>query len=252
MKILILEDEIPAQMQIKRLLAKRYPDYEVLATLGSVVSAAEWLKGHEVDIIFMDVELSDGICFELFNMVNINSSVIITTAYESYALEAFRVNSIDYLLKPLEEKAFVKAVDRCVKMKENFTYSQEVVSKIITSSKVYKQRFTVRLGTQIFVVNINDVAYFYAENKSTYIVTKDKKTLLTDLSLEAIEEQLNPDTFFKLSRSCIASITSIDHITKHFNSRLKVQLNPPLKEEIFVSRARVPVFMDWLEGNSPS
>jgi len=251
MKILILEDEIPAQMQLKRLLSNNYPDFEISAALSSLVSAAAWLKNNTVDLIFMDVELSDGICFELFKMTEIKSCVIITTAYESYALEAFRVNSIDYLLKPLDESMFVKAVDKCLRMKVNPGYSQEIVSKILTSSKVYKQRFTVKLGTKIIVINTGDIAYFYAENKSTYIVTKDKRTLLTDFSLEAIEEQLNPEFFFKLSRSCIAKITSIDSISRHFNSRLKVILNPPFKEDIYVSRVRVPAFLEWLEGVFP-
>ena len=197
----------------------------------------------------MDVELSDGVCFELFKIVEISSCVIITTAYESYAIEAFRVNSIDYLLKPLDEESFIKSVERCIRMRESFVIPKDIVNKITSTSKVFKQRFTVKLGTQIFIINITDIAYIYSENKSTIIVTKDSKKLLTDLSLDAIEEQLNPNLFFKLSRSCIASINSIEHITKYFNSRLRVHLNPPHSEEIFVSRAKVSQFMEWLEGS---
>ena len=124
----------------------------------------------------------------------------------------------------------------------------DIIEKLLTSSKVYKQRFTVKLGKQIIVINTNDIAYFYAENKSTYIVTFDKKVLLSDLSLDTIETQISPDVFFKLSRSCIASISSIDSISKHFNSRLKVKLKPPFKEDILVSRVKVHSFMEWLEG----
>ncbi len=248
MKILILEDEVPAQMQLKRLIYHNYPDFEILATLSSVLSAAEWLRKNEVDIIFMDVELSDGICFELFNLADVRSNVIITTAYESYALNAFRVNSIDYLLKPIEKEDFVKAVEKCRKIKENVGYNPEVISKLISSSKVYKQRFTVKLGNQIIIVNTTDIAYFYSENKSTYIVTNEKRLYISDQTLEAIENQVNPNFFFKLSRSCLASISSIESISKHFNSRLKVHLNPKFKEEIFVSRIRVPIFLEWLEG----
>jgi len=248
MKVLILEDEMPAQMQIKRLIYQNYPDFEILAILSSVLSAAEWLRKNYVDIIFMDVELSDGICFELFNLVEVKSNVIITTAYESYALNAFKVNSIDYLLKPVGKDDFIKAVEKCRKYKANVGYDPEIINKLISSSKVYKQRFTVKLGTQIIIVNTTDIAYFYSENKSTYIVTFDKKLLLSDLTLDAIENQVNPNFFFRLSRSCLASVPAIDSISKHFNSRLKVHLKPKFKEEIFVSRVRVPLLMEWLEG----
>ena len=249
MRILILEDEIPAQMQLKKLIEKNFHEFDIVGVMTSVTSAADWLRDNSADLIFMDVELSDGTCFELFKLVEISSCVIITTAYESYAIEAFKVNSIDYLLKPLNESAFIKSVDRCMKMRSNFVITKDVINKITSSSKVFKQRFTVKLGAQIFVINITDIAYVFSENKSTYFVTKDSKKLLTDLSLDSIEEQLNPNLFFKLSRSCIASINSIEHITKHFNSRLKVHLNPPHYEDIFVSRAKVTAFMDWLEGS---
>jgi len=248
MKVLILEDEIPAQMQIKRLLYQNYPDFDIMATLTSVLSAAEWLKKNTVDIIFMDVELSDGICFELFNLVDVKSNIIVTTAYESYALSAFKVNSIDYLLKPVEKDEFIKAVEKCKKLRANTEYSPDFVNKLISASKVYKQRFTVKLGTQIIVVNTTDIAYFYADNKATYIVSFDKKMHLSDLTLDTIESQINPEIFFKLSRSCIASISAIESISRHFNSRLKVHLKPQFKEDIFVSRVRVPAFLEWLEG----
>lgn len=249
MKILILEDEIPAQIQIRRLIEKNFPDFQIVGVLTSVTSAAEWLKYNKADLIFMDVELSDGVCFELFKIVEISSCVIITTAYESYAIEAFRVNSIDYLLKPLDENSFIKSVERCLKMREHFVIPKEILNNLTSSSKVFKQRFTVKLGSQIFIINITDIAYIISENKSTIIVTKDSRKMLTDLSLDAIEEQLNPNLFFKLSRSCIASINSIEHISRHFNSRLKVHLTPPHSEDIFVSRAKVNQFMEWLEGS---
>lgn len=248
MKILILEDELPAQMQIKKLLDKHYPSFVIKGVLGSVVAAAQWLNDNKVDIIFMDVELSDGVCFELFNMVNIDANVIITTAYESYALKAFRINSVDYLLKPIESESFVNAVEKCIKNKDKSPLEKEIITKLLSSSKIYKQRIAVKLGTQIIIVNISDVAYFYSENKSNYIVTFDKKEYLSDMSLEALEEQVNPNSFFKLSRSCIASINSIDSISRHFNSRLKVRLKPAFKEDILISRVRVTAFLEWLEG----
>lgn len=248
MDILILEDEIPAQLQIRRLIDKHCPDFKVLAVLDSVTKAAEWLKNNSVELIFMDVELSDGVCFELFNIVKVEAGVIITTAYENYALKAFRVNSIDYLLKPIDSESFVNAVEKFKKNRTNSPFNKETITKLVNSSKVYKQRFTVKVGNHIIVIDINDIAYIYSENKSTYFVTRDKRKFLSDLSLETLEDQLNPSLFFKLSRSCIASVFSIESISKHFNSRLKIKLTPNLVEDILVSRAKVPSFLNWLEG----
>lgn len=248
MNVLILEDEIPAQFQLKKLLKECYPNFIISATLDSLTSASEWLKVNNVDLILMDVELSDGICFELFNMVKINSCVIITTAYESYALNAFKVNSIDYLLKPIDKEKFRNAVDKCLKLKGNKILDEVTINKLYSISKAYKQRFAVKQGTQIIIIDTNEIAYFYSENKNTFLVTYDKKRYLSDLSLEAIENQINPDMFFKISRSCIAGINSIESISKHFNSRLKVRLKPSHNEDFLVSRVKVPQFINWLEG----
>lgn len=250
MRILILEDELPAQYQIKKLLNQCFPDFVIAETLTSVISAAEWLKNNKADIIIMDVELSDGICFELFNMVKVDACVLITTAYESYALNAFKVNSIDYLLKPVDKESFIHAIEKCIKYQSKTHLDNDTITKIISTSKVQKHRITVKLGNQILIVNISDIAYFYSENKSTYIVMNDKKELVSDLSIEALEQLLNPEIFFRLSRSCLANISSITSVSKFFNSRLKVKLNPSFKEDIIISRVRVSQFIDWLEGSS--
>ena len=180
--------------------------------------------------------------------MKVEAGVIITTAYENYALKAFRVNSIDYLLKPIDSESFVNAVEKFKKNRTNSPFNKETITKLVNSSKVYKQRFTVKVGNHIIVIDINDIAYIYSENKSTYFVTRDKRKFLSDLSLETLEDQLNPSLFFKLSRSCIASVFSIESISKHFNSRLKIKLTPNLVEDILVSRAKVPSFLNWLEG----
>jgi DNA-binding LytR/AlgR family response regulator len=247
---MILEDELPAQLQLKRLIEKYYPSFEISAMIGSLEEAAIWLSNNSVDIIFMDVELSDGVCFELYNMVEIESNVIITTAYENYALKAFRINSIDYLLKPIDSEPFVKAVEKCKGSLSNINLEKSLVNQLLSNSKVYKQRLTVKLGNNIIILNVVDIAYFYSEEKYTFIVTKDNKEYLSDYTLESLEEQLNPSLFFKLNRSCMASIHSITSVSKHFNSRLKVKLSPNFKGEILVSRVRVPLFMQWLEGGS--
>ena len=247
MTVLIIEDEIPAQQQLLRLLSKHYPELNVVGILDSITDSFVWLKANSADIIFMDVELSDGNCFELFKILNINSKVIITTAYENYALPAFRVKCIDYLLKPIDEESFVESVERCLCFCSASNTDSPKNAEANTKPKIYKQRFTVKVGNIIILVDISNIAYFYSENKSTYIVTNDRKQYLMDQSLDSIEEQVNPVIFFKISRGCIANLNSIETISKHFNSRLKVTLKPGLIDPILVSRARVPQLMEWLE-----
>lgn len=251
MRVLILEDEIPAQMQLKRLLQAHYPHAVIEAVIDSVDKAADWLSRESVDLIFMDVELSDGVCFELFNRIEQMPPVIIVTAYEHYALAALKKNAVDYLLKPVGEAEFVAAVEKCRKMP---SLQQELhnLGKLLATAPEYKQRFVVKVGDQIIVVPTADVAYFFSEDKATYIMTKEGKTYLSDASLDSIEDQLNPDVFFKLSRNCIAAIDSIASISRYFNSRLQIELQPRFSRPILVSRQRVPDFMKWIEGDPRS
>lgn len=245
MTVLIIEDEIPAQQQLLRLLSKHFPDLRVVGLLDSITGAEAWLKVNSADIIFMDVELSDGECFEIFKRVEVTSQVIITTAYEDYAFPAFQAKCIDYLLKPIEDEDFEASVHRCIDFCSHSLQHDTAVEH--EKVKTYRQRFTTKVGNNIIVVESISIAYFYSENKTTYLVTNDKKQYLMDLSLDAVEEQVDPHTFFKLSRGCIASLQSIANISKHFNSRLKVTLRPDNIDPILVSRARVPQLMEWLE-----
>ncbi len=262
MNVLIIEDEIPAQNVLVRLLKKYYPDFNVLDILDSTESAISFLSENTPppDLIFMDVELSDGNCFEIFKAVNITSPVIITTAYENYALDAFKTKCVDYLLKPFDELAFKESVDRCLQFYLHSTQHTDAPSPDITSPtpnsilsyvhKAYKHRFTIKLGSQIVMVDVNNIAYFFSEEKSTYIVTTDSKQYLSDLSLDAIESEVDPASFFKISRGCLAGIKSIYTISKYFNSRLKVILSPPTVGPIIVPRSRVQSFLEWLEGRA--
>jgi len=252
MDILIIEDEIPAQQLLIRLIKKYFSDFRIIGTLDSINNALNWLQHNHADIIFMDVELSDGKCFELFNKIEITSPVIITTAYEQYALNAFKVKCIDYLLKPIIDEDFIKSVNRCISFCDNLNPS--ITLKNIDSSSLqktqYKQRFTINIGDQIIIVNINDIAYFLSESKSSYIVLSNNKKYLYDESLDTIEEELDPSMFFKLSRGCITSVNAIFNISKYFNSRLKVTLKPKTNDSIIVSRARSQNFLKWIEGKN--
>ena len=250
MRILIIEDEIPAQIQLIRMISGTYPSFEVVGKIDSVKGAVEWLESNSVDLIFMDVELSDGQCFEIFKQVKIESPVIITTAYNDYAIKAFKVNSIDYLLKPIDKAEFIEAVEKSKKFtqqpKQDFRQIEELLTKSLP--KEYKKRFTVKLGDKILILNTNEIAYFYSEEKATFIVTSEGKRYISDLTLDALEEQLNPKDFFRISRGCITNISSIKSVSRYFNSRLKVILTPPVAEDVLVSRIRIPQFLKWLEG----
>ncbi|NLA16188.1 MAG: response regulator transcription factor [Bacteroidales bacterium] len=248
MRVLILEDEIPAQKQLERLLAVHYPHAVIEAVIDSVDKAAEWLSRETPDLIFMDVELSDGVCFELFNRIEEMPPVIIVTAYEHYALAALKKSAVDYLLKPVGDTEFVAAVEKCRKLP---ALQQELrhLGKLLAQPREYKQRFVVKVGDRIIVIQTTDIAYFFSEDKATHIMTKEGKSYLSDASLEAIESQLNPEEFFKLSRNCISGIGAIATINKHFNSRLRIELQPPHNRPVLVSRQRVPDFMRWIEGD---
>lgn len=258
MDVLIIEDEIPAQQQILRLLAKYYPGLKVAGILDSLTDSARWLKSNTPDIIFMDVELSDGKCFELFKMADVQSEVIITTAYEQYALDAFKARAVDYLLKPIDAQQFRASVDRCIgiaEMKKNGAAAGPAASAASAvpaspAARQYKQRFTISVGNQIVVIDLQKVAYFISENKSTGLVTFEKRQFLLDQGLDAIENEVDPALFFRISRNCLASLNSIDKISKYFNQRLKVTLKPSSGEGVLVSRARVPQLMAWLEGKN--
>lgn len=246
MNILIVEDEIPAQKLLIRLISKYYPDFNIVAILDSITSAIGWIRSNNPDIIFMDVELSDGSCFEIFKHVDIKSPVIITTAYEQYALEAFKSKCIDYLLKPVEDSVFKESVERCLNF-YNKRSSQDYNEKV-NNPKCYRQRYTLQIGNQIEILNVSEIAYFYSEDKSNFIVAKDGNSYMTDLSLDTIKEELDPVEFFKISRGCIVSPGSISSISKYFNSRLKITLKPSKCDPVLISRERVKGFLEWLEG----
>ncbi len=250
MKVLIVEDEIPAQMQLERLLKTHFPDTEILAVLTSVEKATDWLAVNTPDLIFMDVELSDGQCFEIFKRVDVKAPVIITTAYDQFAIKAFKVNSVDYLLKPIESTEFVKAVEKSSRMNKSSLTDLKALEDLLMKStpKEYKKRFITKQNDQIIVLQVDEIAYFYAEEKATFIVSRTGKRYFSEYSLDNLEDQLDPKSFFRLSRGCIANIQAVKSVSKHFNSRLKIKLEPSFVEDILVSRIRVPEFLNWLEG----
>lgn len=255
-KILIVEDEIPAQINLKKLIDKHCTNSVVVSTLSSVRSTIKWLEDNPdgADVIFMDVELSDGVCFDIFDKVSVNTQVVITTAYDNYAVKAFRINSTDYLLKPILDSDFVTAWERCVeRIEQNATPNMEAlmdaISKVGSKDKDYKKRFIVKAGEKIIIIPVEDIAYCYSEEKSTYAVNFAGTRRLLDYSLDMVQDMLDPGRFFRVSRSCIVSINAIENISKHLGTRLKLQLNPRTEEDVVVSRSRTSDFLLWLDNN---
>lgn len=250
MKVLIIEDEIMAQRSLMRLLAQHYPDMDVVGTASSVNGAVAWLKdpSNSVDVIFMDVELADGICFEIFRQVDVKAKVIMTTAYDSYALKAFEAGSIDYLLKPVDADALQRAVARVRKSESNINV--EALMKLMETKaapkKEYKERYIIRINDRIVPLNTSEIAYVYSEEKNNYLVTFDEQRYIIDSSLDVINEDLNPDNFFRISRSCIVSMKAIRSIVKQ-TGRLRITATPESPFEMTVSRSRVDDFLEWLE-----
>ena len=255
MRVLIIEDEIPSRLNLQRTLGSIIPDLETVGSIGSVAESIEWFRAHPegADLIFMDVQLSDGLCFDIFKSTTVCGKVIITTAYDNYALDAFKVHSVDYLLKPIDREALRNTVNHCCSLvqtskKESIDYSQ--LAELFSPKKSeWKDRFLVKVGDKIILVRVDNISFFYSENKTTFLVTDEGREYIIDDSLDSIECKLNPAEFFRIGRSCIVALSQIQVVTKHFGSRLKVQLRTSRRDDLFVSRARTGEFLEWLNGN---
>ncbi len=250
MKAYIIEDEILAQKNLIRLLGQYFPEIQVAATATSVRESVEFLSKNTPEIVFMDVELSDGVCFDIFDKTNVRSQVIMTTAYDHYAVKAFEINSVDYLLKPLEPGALRRAVERCIERnrKEESIDIEAILSAFKHKEENINKRFIVRQGEMIIPIEASDIAYLHSEEKSTFLVTKEGLSYIIDQSLDLIKEELPPASFFRISRSCIMSMSSISSVARQMGGRLKVIARPPANFDMTVSRSRVDAFLKWLEG----
>jgi len=247
MKALIIEDEPLARAHMTHLLTDNFPQVEVVGALGSVTESVQWLSSNpSPDVIFMDVELSDGLSFDIFSQMDVPSPVIMTTAYDQYAIQAFQVNAVDYLLKPIGLPELQRAIAR-VASGEAVKPSSKAVRNIV--EQVRKEKFLIRLNDRIVPVRTSDIAYFYSEAKNSYIVTTSGTSYVMDESLDAIAGSLDPSAFFRISRSCIISEGAIDSVSRLMGGRLRVSLCSKYPEltDFTVSRARVEDFLNWLE-----
>lgn len=251
MNVLIVEDELMAQKSLMRVLTQNFPDMNIVGTTTSVNGTVTWLNtpGNHADVIFMDVELSDGVCFEIFRHTEVKAKVIMTTAYDSYALKAFEAGSIDYLLKPVDATALKRAVARC-RMSGGGVDVEALLKAIGTGSqhqKEFKERFIVRFNDRIIPLEVTNIAYVFSEEKNNYLVTFDNHQYILDSSLDVVMEDLNPEQFFRISRSCIISMKAISSITKQPGGRLRISHVPRSDQEMTVSRSRVDDFLKWIE-----
>ena len=250
MNIIIIEDEKPAARLLQRKVEKL--GLQINKMLHSVEESIHWFDSNtHPDLIFLDIQLSDGLSFEIFESIDIKSAVIFTTAYDEYALRAFKLNSIDYLLKPIDDDDLSIAI---LKFKNQFKQNSiasldfEMIKKMLLNpiERNYKKRFTIKMGQQLKMINIEEVECFYSENKGTYLHTFDNRDYLLDNTLEQLETELDPKDFYRVSRKFIVPMKGIKEIQIHSNSRLKVILQTYKDDEVIVARERVNDFKDWL------
>lgn len=253
MKIIIIEDEAPALNRIKKMVLEVEPSLEILDTADSIEQSVQVIEKHKdaIDLILMDIELADGQSFEIFNLTEVKCPVIFTTAYDEFALKAFKVNSIDYLLKPIDKqelKAAFQKFKSIQKSASNVDALKEMLAQISAPKNNFKERFLVKLGERLISVSANDIAYFLSKDKLTYLITKNNNKYVVDYTLEELNSMLNGKQFFHLNRQFVVSISSITNIHTYFNGKLKVQLTPSFEEEVIVSREKAGDLKDWLNN----
>jgi two-component system response regulator LytT len=249
MKVLLLEDETLAADKIETTLLELQPEWQVVSRIKSISSAVEWLESNpHPDLIISDIRLLDGLCFEIFAKVKVEKPVIFTTAYDQYAIRAFEVNSIDYLLKPVEKDKLKSALAKVQIPRDLSTPDYNEVLNFLKSNKAsYKSRFMVRLGQRIIAVPSEKIAYFYSESKLTYIVTLEGKKFPLDQPLDELIDLLDPKRFFRANRQFIVAFDSIAEIHPYFKGRIKIVLQPKAEEEIVISSDRTPEFKKWID-----
>lgn len=252
LRVVIIEDEIPAARLLYSMVVRLRPQWDVTVLPGNVEEATMWFSQNEVpDLIFLDIQLSDGTSFDLLSSVRPSSAIIFTTAYDQYAIRAFSVNSIDYILKPVDENRLSEAIVKY----ETLTckhgglvedYLETVLGSLRREEKRYRTRFLISGVDRFWTLQVADVAYFYSENKVTFAVTHSATQHAVDLPLDKLCEQLDPDRFFRANRQILLSVNSIERIEPYFNGKIVVHVKPPHEDQITISKEKIPLFKLWL------
>jgi DNA-binding LytR/AlgR family response regulator len=248
-KVLIIEDEKPAADYLEYQLKQLDPDIEVLGKLATIRESVGWLSLNKADLVFMDIHLADGNCFSIFDQTDVKTPVIFTTAYDQYALKAFKVNSIDYLLKPIMEDELRKSMQKFHQLKSTGPGDLMEISKVIRAlaeKPGFQQRFIVYAGEKIRSVKISEIAYFYITEKDVFLCTTDGRNYGLDYSLDKIESIIDPDLFFRINRKFIISIEAITSMYNLSGSRIRITLKPASPDEVIVSFHRISAFKKWL------
>lgn len=249
MNTIIIEDENLTAQRLEGMLKKCDSSIRVLATLPSVAESVQWLRQHDApDLVFMDIHLEDDLCFKIFELAPLTAPVIFTTAYDEYMIKAFKVNSIDYLLKPVNLVELMAALDKFKALREQFSKPDfdTLLQYIGQRVPEYKTRFMITVGNKIRSVETAEIAYFYSDDKITFMVTRDGQHLPIDFSLDKLTSLLDPQQFFRSSRQYLVGFSAIQAVLTHFKGKLKLELAPKARHDVFVSGDRMTDFKDWL------
>jgi len=250
MRVLIVEDEILAADRLKKLLLKIEPNVEILAVLDTVKSVVDWYENHEQpQLTFFDIQLADGLSFEIFEQVKVKNPIVFTTAYDQYAIKAFEVNSVDYLLKPIAEVKLAKAIEKLNSMNQGTSIQLNQLQTLLIDANIkeYKERFVVKIGEHLKTIKVSNINCFYSQEGATYLVTTEGKRMLIDFSIDQLTDLIDPKSFFRINRKYIVHFDAIKDIVTFSNSRLKIYLENELNDELIVARDRVGEFKLWLD-----
>jgi len=255
MNILIVEDEPLAAAQLAMHIAALRPAAKVVQVCDTIKSTVNWLQNNPApDLAFFDFQLGDGLSFDIFEKVKLQQPVIFITAFDQYAIQAFKVNSIDYLLKPIDRAELKRALDKfdLLSTPKTSAITPEILNQITASlkTKSYKERFLVKVGTHLRVADTQDILYFYSLQKGTFLKLADGKDYVIDNTLEKVEELIDPAQFFRINRKHLVALKSINDVITYSNSRLKLKVQLPIDDEFLVAREKVKEFKEWLEGKN--
>jgi DNA-binding LytR/AlgR family response regulator len=256
MEVLIIEDEAPAFRRLQKLLEDTGEDIHILDVIDSVKDSVNWLKNHHTpDLIFSDIQLADGISFEIFDQYEVDCPVVFTTAFDEYTLKAFEVNSIDYLLKPIKAEELSRSLSKFKKLnKKETVLPADQINQLLKLFQEpgtdYKERFLVKLGDRLVSVREKDIAYFYIQDGLVFLLTGESKKYPLEQTLDELEKVLNPRHFFRLNRQIIARIEAVKTAHQYFNGKLKIDLIPSWNAEVVISREKASAFKSWMDGQS--
>jgi DNA-binding LytR/AlgR family response regulator len=250
MKILIIEDEKLAASRLSKLLQGHFPIAELIGNLDSVIRAVRWFaENPSPDLIFCDIQLADGLSFEIFEQVKVSAPVIFTTAFDQYAIRAFQVNAVDYLLKPIDPEALDRALEKFKSHRIKPSLDLELLKGLLQSEKkTFKSRFLVRFGEKIQSISTEEVAFFFSEERVTFLQIKEGKKYVLDSTLEQVEAAVDRSVFFRINRKYLCRVDAVEEVLTYSNSRLKVKLNNCGDNDILISREKVAEFKSWLDS----